>query len=283
MMKEVAKSAEDHLVRQAEAQSLGNLLDRWLEHGRMRRERSTIDGYRRRSATGSGRSLGHYRLDEITTRTLDDWYNQLTDEGVSAASVMAYHRIISAALRQAEKWGDVTVESGSPGLTAAGAEEGDGHAVARPGEGTIEAAEESQGTLDLAELILLAVLTGMRRGELCGLQWGDIDWTQSVIVVRHAIWQTSALPSEGRPAEWGMKNPKTHQNRTLQCGPAALALLRRRLERLGTTAALAEVEVKWEDTFVFAPDPISHPAVPLLPSWVSRRSVGCAGRWRRTP
>lgn len=36
---------------------------------------------------------------------------------------------------------------------------------------------------------LTAILTGMRRGELLGLQWGDIDWNHSQIHVRRSLWK----------------------------------------------------------------------------------------------
>ena len=36
-------------------------------------------------------------------------------------------------------------------------------------------------------LFLCAIHTGMRRGELVGLQWGDIDWKGKFITVRHNI------------------------------------------------------------------------------------------------
>jgi len=35
---------------------------------------------------------------------------------------------------------------------------------------------------------LTAILTGMRRGELMGLQWGDIDWQNRTIHVRRSVW-----------------------------------------------------------------------------------------------
>ncbi len=38
---------------------------------------------------------------------------------------------------------------------------------------------------------LMAILTGMRRGELLGLQWGDIDWNRSQINVRQQLCNTS--------------------------------------------------------------------------------------------
>jgi integrase len=36
---------------------------------------------------------------------------------------------------------------------------------------------------------LTAILTGMRRGELLGLQWGDIDWHSNQIHVRRSLWK----------------------------------------------------------------------------------------------
>ncbi|MDH5769277.1 MAG: site-specific integrase, partial [Nitrospirota bacterium] len=36
---------------------------------------------------------------------------------------------------------------------------------------------------------LTAILTGMRRGELLGLQWGDIDWNSKQIYVRRLLWK----------------------------------------------------------------------------------------------
>jgi integrase len=36
---------------------------------------------------------------------------------------------------------------------------------------------------------LTAILTGMRRGELLGLQWGDIDWNNIQIHVRRTLWK----------------------------------------------------------------------------------------------
>ncbi len=40
-------------------------------------------------------------------------------------------------------------------------------------------------------LFLMAVLTGLRRGELIGLQWGDIDWVHNQIHVRRSYCGTS--------------------------------------------------------------------------------------------
>ena len=63
-----------------------------------------------------------------------------------------------------------------------------------------EALRRAEGTPWHIVLQLLGA-TWMRRGELCGLQWGDVDLEQRVITVRRAIWQAGAI--------CGVKPPKT--------------------------------------------------------------------------
>jgi len=43
-------------------------------------------------------------------------------------------------------------------------------------------------TEEFHPFFLTAVLTGMRRGELMGLQWGDIDWKNKTTHVRRSVW-----------------------------------------------------------------------------------------------
>lgn len=50
----------------------------------------------------------------------------------------------------------------------------------------LEKAKPEYGTL-----FLMAVLTGLRRGEIIGLQWGDIDWVHNQIHVRRSYCGTS--------------------------------------------------------------------------------------------
>jgi len=43
-------------------------------------------------------------------------------------------------------------------------------------------------TAETRLIVLTAVLTGMRRGELFGLRWEDVDWSHNVIHVRQALY-----------------------------------------------------------------------------------------------
>ncbi len=85
----------------------------------------------------------------------------------------------------------------------------------------------------LARMLGLMLLTGLRRGEAAGLQWGDIDLAAGNLTVRRAVaWESNS--------RWHIHSPKTKQSeRTIALPWAALELLRG-LER-------GSVYVFWSD------------------------------------
>jgi integrase len=228
----------------ARTDTFGALLDAWMDDGKQDRSPSTMAGYRIKIDSAIRPALGSVRLEKLTSRDLDRWYARLLAGGTSPAMVMHYHRVISAALRQAEKWGMVpasVARNASPPTVPVKA------LVIPPPDRVRSLIDEAGMTRnpELATVLFVAALTGMRRGELCGLRWSDIDWQGSALTVRHAIWQVRSA--------WGVKDPKTHQVRRLDLGPATLAALRGRWERATDAAALAEVELVAE-AYVFSAD-----------------------------
>jgi len=108
----------------------------------------------------------------------------------------------------------------------------------------LEAGRPGARSPELATIFILAVLTGMRRGELCGLQWSDVDWKSALVVVLRSIWQT--------PDGIGTKGPKSHQARRLVLGEQAIEVLGGRHARALADASAALValspgEVRPED------------------------------------
>ncbi len=76
-----------------------------------------------------------------------------------------------------------------------------------------------------AVLIRVAATTGARRGELAGLQWGDIDLDTGQWRVAHSA--TRGLDD----ATLVRKDTKTHQERTVHVDPATVTGLRARRKR----------------------------------------------------
>jgi integrase len=239
------------------AGTFGQLLDAWLKDGRQGRATTTLDGYRINIESTIRPALGSIMLNKLTARDLDAFYGRLIAEGTTPAMVMHHHRVISAALRQAEKWLSVPLSvarNASPPRVPAKP------MIVPPPErvrALIDLAASSRNP-ELATLITVAALTGMRRGELCGLRWSDIDWKGPSLTVRHSIWQTR----DG----WGVKDPKTHQHRRLLLGEQTMAVLLGRYHRVGDAVSLAEVELA-EDAYVFSPE--LDGVQPILPNRVT--------------
>ena len=92
---------------------------------------------------------------------------------------------------------------------------------------------------ELAIVVLLAALTGCRRGELCGLRWTDVDWDTSVLEVRRAF-----VVAAGKVTE---KAPKSGRERSVVLDELAIerlgAITGLCASRLGLFADSAEAEL----------------------------------------
>lgn len=97
--------------------------------------------------------------------------------------------------------------------------------------------------------INLAADTGCRRGEICGLQWKDIDWTTGTISIRRNLQYT---PAKGIYTA----APKNGKSRNVDVGQEALALLRQ-LREEQAAAAISQ----WVFTQDNQPEPM-HPQSP---------------------
>jgi integrase len=89
---------------------------------------------------------------------------------------------------------------------------------------------------DLAPLFTVAATTGCRRGEFCGLQWGDIDFEKATMVVARSISDT--------PGNVVVKDTKTHAARRMALDPMTVELLRRHKETVDRRAKAAGVTIK---------------------------------------
>lgn len=95
----------------------------------------------------------------------------------------------------------------------------------------------------------LAADTGLRRGECCGLQWGDIDFKGGTITIRRNLQYTATVGVYET-------SPKNGRSRTVDVGNEVLSLLR----QLWTEQAQTCVS-KWVFTQEGTPEPM-HPQSP---------------------
>jgi integrase len=115
-------------------------------------------------------------------------YARLSAEGLSPSSVGKVHRLVRQACMRAAVEG-VLERDPTVGLKAPrrrNAAEGI-NALDREGRARLLSALASMERTPLAEAALVALYTGLRQGEVCGLRWSDYDEGAGVLWVRRSI------------------------------------------------------------------------------------------------
>ena len=232
--------------------NLSALLDEWIKFGRQSKGWSEKHAAEttRRIETDVRPQLGHLTLDELTAKRLDDFYSYLRDDrGLSETSVLHYHRLLSAALVQAEKW-DLVDRVATRKATPPKARRAE---VPTPSQSEVlqmvrHAERDGSKAPWLADAIFIAATTGIRRGELCGLRWSDVDLLDGSLTVRRSIWENAG--------KTGDKDPKSHQVRLVPIGTATVARLEGRYAAASADAAKFGT-IMSADAFVFSPSPDS--------------------------
>ena len=165
--------------------TVSQLLDKWLEAGEWSQRPRTLYENRRKIDGRIRPILGHIQLAELEPDVIDAAYRGWLDDGLSPATVHKYHCILSAACRQAVKWGWIddapTARSTPPRVGRTEMK------VPTPAQvsALIKAAEDRDPVLGTA--VALAALTGARRGELVALRWSDIDLAKGSVKIARSL------------------------------------------------------------------------------------------------
>lgn len=164
--------------------TLGEWLDTWLNEYKKNKLRFTTWGsYETTIRIHIKPSLGNIQLKDLRPYHLQQLYNKKLAEGLSSRTVRYIHTIIHGALRQALK----------NGLIATNVSEATTPPTIKKKEAPVFTPEQQQtfisalegDRLEAAFLVLLG--TGIRRGELLGLQWQDIDLKKAVLNIRQGL------------------------------------------------------------------------------------------------
>ena len=115
--------------------------------------------------------------------------------GLSARTVLHMHRVLRSALQQAVRW---QLLSRNPA---------DAVKPPRPERAEVRVLDEEQTARLLKAAagtrlyipVLLAMTTGMRRGEILGLRWADVDLGSRTLCVRQTLGRSESGPILGAP------------------------------------------------------------------------------------
>lgn len=151
------------------------------------RAQTTLDGYRNYIDKHIIPVLGKLKLAELKPLHIQQFYNQEREKGYSEKTILQEHRILHRAFKKA-------VGDGLMSRNPCDAVDAPSPEEYKP---TIYTEEQYAALLDalrghrMEAIILLAGMCGLRRGELLGLTWEDIDLDNSMVRVKRTIVPTS--------------------------------------------------------------------------------------------
>jgi integrase len=239
--KRVAQKAADQLAAEvhrglqpARKGTVSDLLEKWMLHLETQgRAPSTLIRYRSAIDVRIVPALGNLEVTKLSAAELDAFYGALSRQGLHPLSVRKCHAVLSAALHQAEKWGWIDRNP----IVRASPPPARQREIIPPtiDEVRLLVVECERLNPDLARLFTVAATTGCRRGELCGLQWGDIDFEKATMVVARSISDT--------PGSVVVKDTKTHAARRMALDPLTVEILRVQLDAAERRAKQAGVTI----------------------------------------
>lgn len=237
------------------AKTVAALLEEWLAHiEHLGRSPSTLYNYRR-LVEQLPEGFKAQSLSKVTPKLVGDLYRHLGTVGKrKAATVIRFHALLRAAFAQAVRWGLVdrnpVDRATPPRVNRAEIKPPAVDEVLR----VIDRAAASRNPENALVFRLLAA-TGCRRGEVCGLQWHDIDFDSDPmrVLIRRAVLEIEK--------QLIVQGTKTHAVRTVGLDEETAEMLREHRARAVELGLEAGTPPKPDD-FVFRKAPGSTEPLP---------------------
>jgi integrase len=158
------------------------------------------------------RHLGDKPLQKVRPADLAAFYAALARTGLAPRTIKLVHVVLHRALGQAKIWGivrDNPAELAKPALASIQ------EVVMLQPDQAAALLERLHGKQPLYLLVSLALATGMRRNEMLGLRWRDVDLDVGRLTIEQSLEETAAYGIR-------VKGPKTKHGRRTISLPAHL-------------------------------------------------------------
>lgn len=198
-------------------QTVKQFLEYWIEDVRKSQLRlGSYELYRRVIRVHIIPALGHLKLQRLTPQHIQRFYAEKQRTGTSPKSIRTIHNVLHKALEHARRLRLVGMNAST------GA---DLPRVDTP-EGKTLSPEQAHRLIDAANkewmhsMLIVALATGMREGELLGLHWEDVHLDEGYLEVKWAVSYVS-------PHGFVLGEPKTKSGRrTIMLAPFVREVLR---------------------------------------------------------
>ncbi|MFC2032647.1 tyrosine-type recombinase/integrase [Chloroflexota bacterium] len=198
---------------------------------------------------------GSITLTQLKPEHLQQHYTTMLNNGLSAGTVRYHHAVLHVALQTAVKWGlvnrNVADAVDPPRIHR--------NEMQTWSEDEVSRFLEASKVSPYHELFFTALFTGMRRSELLGLAWQNVDFIFSQIYVNRSLHHL-------KDGSYVFTAPKSAKSRrTIALSPSAILLMHGYKEKQKLEWAMLGVPLK-DDDLVFS----TLEGKPLRPNTVTR-------------
>ena len=229
--------------------TVGEYLTEWVSDSDSARDtvrQRTYERYESIVRVHLAPALGRVKLKALTPAHVRGLYREKLDSGLSPRSVLHIHRTLSKALKQATDDGGLIPRNVAAPVKPPRPRREE---IRLLNHQQVQALFETAREDRLEALYVVAVTTGLRRGELQGLKWEDLDLEAGTLQVRRTL-------SEPRGG-YIFEAPKSGKGRNIRLTQRAVAALRehrkRQLEERMQHAGL------WQDHGLAFPSQVGTP------------------------
>jgi len=190
--------------------TVGELVKKWKENyltvqqqlGRLKP--STLRSYQSNLDGHIAPFFGAMPLSQVTLASVQQFIKALLGKGLSPKTIGNVIVILKEMFKHAVQWGHLDANPVQYVERPRGEDK----------EMDVFAPDEIRRMLDAQEeplrtLLLTAVLTGMRQGELFALQWEDIDFARHQVHVRRSLWHGTLGTPKSRRSRRAIDMPPT--------------------------------------------------------------------------
>ena len=219
--------ADGRIFTEERDMTVETYLERWLTdavRGTVRESTYSRDKYLVNSHIEP--AIGHLKLKNLTALHLQGLYRSLLDSGLSGSTVQKAHHVLHKALSQAVRWDLIARNPADAVKAPTPSKKAMRPLSAEQARRLLGAASKAGDRLEA--FYVLAVHTGMRRGELLALMWEDVELDSNVASLR--VRRTLTRTESGGAYDLG--EPKTkNSRRTIRLTRGAVEALRTHRKR----------------------------------------------------
>jgi len=205
--------------------TVGQWLDVWQEDYLVNVRPSTVTSYEATIRNHIKPRIGAIRLEALTTHDIQEFYNSLRSpsenrKALSAKTIKNIHGILHHALQQAMLNNYIRANPSNSCV------------IPRATKKKVKPLNEYQ-IADFLKAIkghkyesmfLVALFTGIRQGEVCGLQWECVDFDDGTILIDKQL-QSLRATTRGDSEKYTLVPTKNGKERTITAAPYVMELL----------------------------------------------------------